>query len=251
MHLEEFAGGSSLLHKLDPRIKLVAAFLFSLAAALADRPLVLAAGLAASVLLLFLARLPWAKVAYRLALVNVFIVLIWVFLPFSQPGRPWFHLAGLTASVEGVRLAAEITVKSNAIVLAIITLLSTSPIFALVHALRHLYVPDKLVNLFFFTYRYFQVIHREYLRLRAAMKVRCFRPRTDWHTYRSLAFLLGMLLVRSLDRAARVHQAMLCRGFDGRFWMLDHFALKRRDLVFFGLMILLVAGMMAGPWMMG
>ena len=63
---------------------------------------------------------------------------------------------------------------------------------------------DKLVHLFFFTFRYFQVIHQEYLRLRAAMRIRCFQPGTNGHTYRMLAYLLGMLLVRSYDRGQRL-----------------------------------------------
>ena len=43
------------------------------------------------------------------------------------------------------------------------------------------------------------------------------------HTYRTYAYLLGMLFVRASERSARVHQAMKCRGFDGRFHSLDRF----------------------------
>jgi cobalt/nickel transport system permease protein len=38
-----------------------------------------------------------------------------------------------------------------------------------------------------------------------------------------------MLLVRSLDRSERIVAAMKCRGFRGRFYLLDHFAFSRRD----------------------
>jgi len=33
--------------------------------------------------------------------------------------------------------------------------------------------------------------------------------------------MLGMLLLRSLERAERVHSAMLARGWDGNFRSLD------------------------------
>ncbi|MFW5792080.1 MAG: energy-coupling factor transporter transmembrane component T family protein, partial [Desulfohalobiaceae bacterium] len=75
-------------------------------------------------------------------------------------------------------------------------------------------------------------IEQEYLRLRRAMKTRAFRPRTNLHTYRSYGHLLGMLFVRSFDRAERVHQAMRCRGFKGRFYSLTEFSLTSRDVVF-------------------
>jgi len=248
VHLEEFAAGSSFIHRLDPRVKIVSAGMFSIMVALADRFAVLTAALAVSALLVGLARLSGRRVLVRLALVNVFVLLLWFFLPFSHPGQVLFRLGPLEATREGMLLTLAITLKSNAIILAVIALLATSTVFSLVHALRHLKVPDKLVNLSFFTFRYFQVIHREYLRLRAAMRVRCFRPRTDRHTYRSLAYLVGMLLVRSFDRSERVYQAMLCRGYQGRFWILDHFSLQRRDLVFLGGIALFTLAMAAGQW---
>ena len=80
------------------------------------------------------------------------------------------------------------------------------------------------------------------------MKVRCFTPKTNRHTYRSLAYLAGMLIARSFDRSERIHQAMLCRGFDGRFWILDHFSLKGRDTVFLIFMTMITAGLAVGQW---
>jgi cobalt/nickel transport system permease protein len=43
-----------------------------------------------------------------------------------------------------------------------------------------------------------------------------------------------MLLVRTLERSERIAAAMKCRGFHGRFYLLDHFAMRRRDWVFAG-----------------
>jgi cobalt/nickel transport system permease protein len=93
-------------------------------------------------------------------------------------------------------------------------------------------VPDKLVHLMLFSVRYFDVLRREYLRLAAALKIRGFQPRMNRHTYRAYGHLVGMLLVRSLDHSERIVAAMKCRGFRGRFYLLDHFALSRRDACF-------------------
>jgi cobalt/nickel transport system permease protein len=63
--------------------------------------------------------------------------------------------------------------------------------------------------------------------------VRGFRPGVNRHTYRSFGYLAGMLLVRSLDRSERIVAAMKCRGFRGRFYLLDHFAFSpARDVPF-------------------
>jgi cobalt/nickel transport system permease protein len=84
-------------------------------------------------------------------------------------------------------------------------------------ALRGLRVPEPLVRLFVLTARQIVLFRDEVTRLREAMRARGFVPRTDGHTWRSYGNLVGMLLVRALERARRVEEAMLCRGYDGRF----------------------------------
>jgi len=232
MHLEEFAEGNTLLHRLDPRVKILAALPFAVLVALMHDHGGPARGLLLAVLLVALARLNLKKVLNRLAVVNVFVLMLWAFLPFSTPGDTFFTIGPLTATHEGLDLALALTLKTNAIVLATIALLGTSRAFSLAHALVHMKLPPKLVHLFFFFYRYISVLHEEYSKLRNAMRVRAFVPRTDAHTYKSFAFLVGMLIVRSFERSQRIYQAMLCRGFHGHFPVISHFHLRRTDVAF-------------------
>jgi cobalt/nickel transport system permease protein len=164
--------------------------------------------------------------------------MLWAFLPFTVPGHTLFEMGPVAPSREGLALAAAITLKTNAIVLATIALLGTSQAFSLAHALVHMRAPAKLVHLFFFFYRYISVLHEEYSRLRTAMRVRAFVPRTGGHTYRSYAYLIGMLIVRSFERSERIYHAMLCRGFHGHFPVMSHFHLRGADLAFGALMAL-------------
>ncbi len=229
MHFEDFAEGGSLLHRMDPRAKVVSLAFFAVVVAVGKEPGPLATALLISAMLAGLANLSPAKLLQRLVVVNTFVAFLWLTLPFTTPGEPVFRLWFLTATRGGLMLALAITLKTNAIILATIALLGTSPIFSLVHSLVHLKVPDKLVHLFFFCYRYISVLHTEYTKLRSAMKVRCFVPSTSMHTYRSFAYLLGMLFVRSYDRSGRIYNAMLCRGFDGNYRTLHHFHFGARD----------------------
>jgi cobalt/nickel transport system permease protein len=79
--------------------------------------------------------------------------------------------------------------------------------------------------------------------MRQAMRARGFKPRTDTHTYRTFAWLVGMLLVKSWDRAERVHGAMLCRGFRGRFYTLAAFTARPADYLFLAACAALSAGL--------
>ncbi|MFH1569978.1 MAG: cobalt ECF transporter T component CbiQ, partial [Gemmatimonadota bacterium] len=228
--------GTSFLHAADPRVKLVVAAAFAGVVATAQEYRALVPALAGAAALVLLARLNLRQLLARLAVVNVFVLLLWVLLPFTYPGEAAFALGPLRASREGLEASLLITLRTNAIVGATIALLGTTTIFNLVHALRHLHVPEKLVHTFFYCYRYIAVIHLEYTRLRHAMRVRCFRPHTSMHTYRSYAYLVGMLLIKSYERSVRIYQAMLCRGFRGQYPTFHHFHLRGRDLVWLAVM---------------
>jgi len=240
---EQFSTGESFVHNLDPRVKIIVAILYSIVVAVSSNFSALVPALGVSLFLIVLSKLSIRKVLYRLLLVNGMIIFLWVFLPFTYKGETLFTIGPLAGTKEGVLYASQITVKCNAILLAMVALLSTTTIFTLGHAMGQLYFPDKLTHLFLFTYRYIHVIFQEYKRLTNAMRIRGFIPGTNLHTYRSYAYLVGMLLVRSYDRAERIHKAMLCRGFHGRYYTLTQFSIKIGDIIYLSLMLSAILGL--------
>ena len=81
------------------------------------------------------------------------------------------------------------------------------------------------------------------------MRIRCFTPRTNLHTYRSMAYLIGMPPGAKFRPFGRIYQAMLCRGYRGRFWLLDHFTLRFGDAFFLVLMTGLILALSIGQWL--
>ncbi len=113
--------------------------------------------------------------------------------------------------------AGLVALKVSAAVLVLMAFLgSVEParIGAALHALR---LPEPLVRVFMLTVRYLSLIRDEARRLHDAMRARAFTPRSNRHTWQSYGYLIGMLLVRALERARRVEEAMACRGYSGRF----------------------------------
>jgi len=122
------------------------------------------------------------------------------------------------------------------------------PIASIGSGLHRLKVPDKLVFLLLMTYRYIAVIQSEYTRLLRAAKFRGFKPGTNLHSYKTYAFLAGMLFVRASLRARRVYQAMLCRGFKEKFYTLDLYPPNGLNFIFFGVMTLIGTGLVLAEW---
>jgi cobalt/nickel transport system permease protein len=236
MHLEEFAQGTSVFHRLDPRVKFITLIPYIIVVAIMQGIKYPAIAFLFSTLMIIFTKIDIKKLLNRLVVVNIFILFLWLFLTFSHPGNEVFRIGPLAATREGLLFSLSITFKANAIVLATISILGTSEVFSLAHALVHLKFPRKLVYLFFFFYRYISVLHDEYIKIRRAITIRAFQAKTNLHTYRTYAYLVGMLIVRSFDRSERIFKAMLCRGFTGKFPVFSHFALKRRDIIFLILM---------------
>ena len=248
-HAREASAGTgpgpeaSWLRRIDPRVRIVAAAVFAVAVVTCDGFAALLAALAVSLSLLLASRLPGRRTLARVAAMDSFIIFILCLLPFTVPGETLFTFWGYPASREGLRQAIEIALKANAIVLALMTLVGTMEPTTLGHALHALKMPERLVHLLMFTVRYIDVLREEYLRLRVAMKTRGFRPRTNWHTNRSFGYLIGMMLVRSLERSERILAAMKCRGFTGRIPLLERMAIGRADIAFLGGFAALLAGL--------
>lgn len=197
-----------------------------------------------------IAQLPFKEVSRRLLMVNFFMAMLWLILPWSTPGNSAMQVGPVIMTSEGLKLALSISLKCNAIILVNLALLSTSTIFSLAHALAHFRVPSKLVQLFFFSWRYFHVIDSEFQRMKHAMKARGFEPaKFSIHTYRTYAYLIGTLFIRSLERGERVYNAMWCRGFEGTFWLLSHFHFHSRDLYIFCLVSIYLFFIIGIEWL--
>lgn len=226
------AAGGTVVHRLDPRFRVVVVSAFALLVVLSARPLVLGAALALALATLAAARPSVKRSVHRLVELNLFMLLFVAFLPLFVPGARAFGVGGLAWSKEGLWQAGLIAGRANAIMIALTALLTTMEPAHLGFALDGIGCPRKLSGILLFMVRYIEVFHVEYHRLRNAMRLRGFRARCDRHTFRTFGYLIGLLVVRSLDRSERVLKAMKCRGFRGHFYLVAPFKVGGTDVGF-------------------
>lgn len=233
MNFELFSTGNSPLHRADPRVKLISALALSGVLAGSTTLITVSAGLFIGCMLVFLAKLSPTAIIRRLLLVNSFNAFLFLLLPFTYGQAPFYEIAGIKVSQPGLILAVIITIKGNGIVLFFISLIATSTIAELGSGLQKLHVSSRLCMILLFSYRYISVLYNEYKKLQRAAKLRCFRPSTNFHTYKTYAHLFGMLLVKSWNRAENVQKAMVLRGFSGKFHSIKQSRFSPHDLILF------------------
>ncbi len=237
---ERYQRRDSLIHHLDPRVKVVLTVLFILSNALLRDGAWLAFGLAWGVVI---AAANLSKINLGFVVKRSFIVLPFtaaaITIMFTIPGEPLtsFRLFSwdLTISDTGLIRFLSIVLRSWLSVQMAILLTVTTTFFDLMHALRHLRVPPILVSIISFMYRYLFVMVDEVQRLLRARTARSailpgqrgggtviWRAKVTGH-------MAGQLMVRSFERSDRVYNAMLARGFRGELLTLNPHVMKQKD----------------------
>ncbi|HZJ02863.1 MAG TPA: cobalt ECF transporter T component CbiQ [Thermoleophilia bacterium] len=209
--------GTSPIHALDPRTKLLS--VLALAALAVSTPptavWAFAVYLAAVFFVLGLARLPLGYVLRRALIILPFILAVVVFLPFfDRAGSGSYEVGGVEISHHGLLILWNVAVKALISVVAAIILISTTSFPELIRGLEGLHVPRVFTLVAGFMYRYGFLFLEEAGRMRRAMTSRNYSGRWLWDA-RLMGHLIAALFLRSYARAERVYVAMVSRGFEG------------------------------------
>ena len=227
--LDAMAGLDSPVHRLDPRAKLVATMFFVVAVMSFERHslgAVLPFALFPAVLF-GLSGLPLRPIVTALAAATPFAVVVGLFNPFFER-EPALMLGGIAIS-GGWLSFASILLRAALTVSAATVLVATTGMHRTAMALERLGVPRVFVLQLLFVYRYIFVLGEEAASLVRAVRLRSFGKPTGIALFGRLA---GSLLLRTLDRAQRIHRAMVSRGFDGTVRFLGELRLRTGDVVF-------------------
>jgi cobalt/nickel transport system permease protein len=211
--LDRHSAGQGPLHRLDARLKLIAAMAFVLVAVTTPVGAWTALG-AQGLLLAFiigLAGIPPRELAWRWL---GFLVLVGFLAVVVAPAHPARARYGL-----GV-VASTILIKNSLALLTMLVLAGVTPFHKLLAGLRKLGVPRLLVATLQFMDRYRYVLLDELDRMATARRARTFTRGRDL-PWSLLTGLIGMLFLRTFERAERVHGAMVARGWQGTLHHLD------------------------------
>ncbi len=214
-YLDILAGGETMIHRLDPRAKVLTTVLFIIAVISVGKyeisallPFFLFPALNIS-----LGGLPVRYIAQKILLLSPFILFVGIFNPFidTEPIMRTgdFAIAGGWLSFFSILIRFTLTVGAAFILIA------TTGFNEICLACEKLGLPKAFVVQLLFLYRYIFVLGDEVTRVSRARELRSFGKRGKG--LKVFGSIVGNLLLRTWDRAQRIHTAMLCRGFRGEF----------------------------------
>ena len=228
--LDRLSYGDSFVHRLDGRVKVLATLLF-LVTVVSFAPHEVAAlvpFLLFPVLMATLGGIPSRFILRKILFVSPFAVLIGIFNPLLDT-RTAVVIAGMGLSA-GWLSFCSILLKFLLTASAALLLVATTSFPGICHALRRLGFPSLFVSQLLFLYRYLFVLTEEALRISRARDLRSFGRRGAGPAV--FVRLVGVLFLRTVDRAERIYAAMLSRGFKGDIPALRPSRITARDLAF-------------------
>ena len=211
--LDLLAMQESAIHRLDPRAKVLATLVFIVAVVSFGRYEVAALTpfFLYPVTLLALADLPPGYIARKVAVLVPFAVMVGMFNPlFDRQGILQFGSFEIWGGwVSGLSIVTRAILTAT----AAIVLVAVTGFPAICEALERLGMPRVFAVQLLFLYRYIFVLTDEGGRVARARQLRTCGSKGLG--LRHFGPLLGCLLLRTWERAERIHMAMLARGFTG------------------------------------
>ena len=232
-YLDMLSYKDTFIHRLDPRTKLCATVFFVVA--VVSFPKYEVSGLLPflffPVLLFSLGDIPVKFIMKKVLLVSSFAVFISIFNPLLDR-QPMYILYGVTVSGGWVSFLS-VMLKFFLTITSALLLIATTSFPGICHALQKFGVPDIFISQLLFLYRYIFVMAEEVMKVVRARDMRSFGKSGKGLSV--FTAIVGTLFLRTVERAERIYQAMLSRGFSGTLYTTKQYGLTGADAVFLAL----------------
>lgn len=229
-YLDTLSYRDTIIHRLDPRTKLCATVFFIVM--VVSFPKYEVAGLFPffifPVLLFSLGDIPVKFIMKKVLLVSFFAFFIGVFNPvFDRQTMYIFYglpVSGGWVSFLSIMLKFFLTITSA------LLLIATTSFPGICRALQKFGIPDIFISQLLFLYRYIFVLVEEAMKVVRARDMRSFGKRGK--EMKAFTGIVGTLFLRTVERAERIYQAMLSRGFSGTLHAAKPYGFTAADAIF-------------------
>jgi len=243
--IDKYSGLNSLVHKLDPRTKLISSLAFIIAIVMtpASNWKVYAIYLITLLALVYLSRLPFSYVLKRSLLIVPFVFIIAVFVPFFKHGQEaWSGNIGMwhiVVTYQGLNVLINVVIRAWLSMICLTILTSTTKFTDMLKGMYLLKVPAVFVQILSFMYRYLFVLVDQAMRMQMARDSRNFGSNRKL-ILKTMGNIIGMLFIRSYERGERIYVAMLSRGYNSEIPVVNKLRYRLPDVCFASALAVLI-----------
>jgi len=237
VNLEEFAKGHSALHRLDVRVKTICAIVSIFCIITLTHWYLPMLFFATCLGLVLYSRAPLKVYLKRLLVPISLIAFIGVIMPFTYGSRVLARLPllGFPIYSEGIYFGILVFARSISAVSVLNVLILVTPITTVMDSLAWFRIPSVIIDTMLLMFRYIGLLSEESIRMYRAQVSRCGHSKSVSY-FKKLANygnIAGSLLVRAFDRSVKVGNAMVLRGYTGKYnlFTYEEKKLPKRDVL--------------------
>lgn len=229
-YIDELSQKNTFIHNLNPLVKLIVSIIFIIiTVSYGKYEIIGMIPLVFYIIIVFnLGDIPFYPILKRVAIVLPAVLGLGIFNPILD--RHAITLFSNITIAGGWISYASLIIKCIFTVLCALLLISTTMIDEIALSLQSLHVPKIFVMQFLLTYRYISVLIEETANIWTAYSLRA--PNQKGIHYKSWGPLLGQLLMRTYDRAQRIYNGMILRGFNGEYYYNKENVLHLKDYLY-------------------
>ncbi len=236
------------VHGLDARVKLVCAVVAIFAVVFMVHWQTTLIILGSSIALAVYSHASLKTYLKRLLYPSYIIILVAIIQPFTYGSTIIATVPGLSLNIfqEGVAFGILVFTRALAAVSVLNLLILVTSMETIMDSLHWFKVPTIILDTMTLMYRYISIISEESGRMRKAQESRLGYAKSVGITRKltNLSTIAGMLLTRAFDRAMRVGDAMISRGYMGTSNIFAYSAgkLRAKDSLIGLLVITIIVG---------
>ena len=215
--IDKYSNLDSVIHHLDPRVKLLLCFSFLILIAITHNLKLLAIYGGILSVLLVLSRVPPGFYLKKLLLITPLVTVFsfFIYLAYLFKNRIDFTVEALSRYYPVWETLALTAAKIYISILVITLLVSSTRFNDLLWSLRRFKLPLVVTILSKLVYTYIFIFIDELHRTLRAYKSRT--PVRRVPRVKVYGYIAAGILLRSMDRSDYIYRAMISRGFDGEF----------------------------------
>ena len=245
MTLGQYIPGDSLVHKLDPRVKILLVIFYMIFLFLIQDLLFFIPMFAFVLLVVKVANLNFFKILKSLKSIIFILAFTTIIHLFATPGRELYSFWGLTITYEGIERAVFIGVRLILLIIGTSYLTLTTSTTKLTDGLESLFSPLKIIKfpahelamMISIALRFIPTLFDEANKIRKAQLARGadFDSGNIFKKAKSMIPLLVPLFINSFRRASELAIAMEARGYRGSEGRtrLNPLVLTKKDIIIF------------------
>jgi len=198
--------------RFNPAISLICAFIFTLGVSFSDFNIYFLLPIIFLVAVNFSNSL---EVLKKLLFLNLFIFTIFIFV--------WFQADFYEA--------INIYLRTNIIIFFNLLLFFDSKGLDIIRGFFLLKFPKRFISAFYFTWKMIIELQNEFKNIKISLVSRNFSNKTSLFTYQTYGNILGLLFIKSMQKAQNLKDSFDLRGFNGEIYLNSDFSLSKYDYI--------------------